>query len=219
MTKMKEKIMEIMGESYDDALFERAVTHSSKGTCNNERFEFLGNAILNMHLANIVYALESELEPKEMTLICNNARSNENLNEIGLKNGLGDQIITGPSTKGKVEDDMVSTAFEAIIGMLFQKGGFDLSSNFIDEFIPINESTLIEYKKKDPISRLKEYGENNNIEIIILEDSNEIDGKINHSIRIELFDLKSEGQGNTKVRARKSASKGMLIKLEESGRI
>lgn len=211
MTKMKEKIMEIMGESYDDALFERAVTHSSKGTCNNERLEFLGNAILNMHLATIVHSIKPEIEPEEMTLICNNARSNDNLNQIGRSNSLDDLIITGLSAQGRVEDDMVSTAFEALIGMVFFTSGLDATTRFIDEFIPMCGKDIERYEKMNPITELKEFRDKHGGSWII-EETTEIknDGpnKFHHSIT---YDGKSaKGSGTKKNEARKIASKNML---------
>lgn len=206
-----DSIKEILGMDYSAEDFSLSATHRSVGEPNNERWEFLGNAILNMHLATIVHGIRPELDPKEMTLICNNARSNENLNEIGRNKGLDEHIITGPSTKGKVEDDMVSTAFEAIIGMLFDRSGIEASNRFIDEFIIMDEKNIERYKEKDPITTLKEFRDKCGGCWKIEENKDEGASEFHHSIS---YDGKfAKGYGSSKKAAKMDASEKMLKQL------
>jgi ribonuclease-3 len=134
-----------------------ALTPKSAGTPNNERLEFLGNAILNMRVAEAVYNLEPELAPGTMSLMCNYLRSNPVLVGLGREGGLAVMLADhNPGEGGKVIDKMVSTAVESIIGVLYEKQGYEAASAFVDRFLLVDDLVSSSKTGKGPITDLKE---------------------------------------------------------------
>ena len=216
MTDMENSVKKIMEREFSDDDFILAITHKSMGEPNNERWEFLGNAIFNMHLATVAYALRPELNPEEMTLICNNARSNKNLNRIGRENGLDKLIITGKSVKNEIGVEMVATAFEAVIGMLFEKSGIDAATRFIDELIIMDEENIERYKEEDPITELKKYLDKNGRCGFIEEITERKDDKTTFfDYVIHYGDKSGKGSGPSKKEAESEASRELLRMIKK----
>lgn len=213
MKAIKEFVIELMGSDYSEEDFQLTMTSKSQGAANNERLEFLGNAVLNMHLANKAFRSSSKLSPGEMSRACNHVRSDDFLNNVGREHGLDKLIRVGPSVKGgKVEDKMVSTAFEALIGMLYYKAGYDIAARFIDEYIDTADSKIKEYMVKDPVTRLKEHCEKNKIISVEKEEWMEPDGPYKFTITINGHE--GVGNGGSKRNAEREASEKILEFLE-----
>jgi ribonuclease III len=158
---MKMEIMEefVLGQLKDDGekVLALALTPKSAASPNNERVEFLGNAVLNMRVAESVYRRDPELDPGTMSLMCNYLRSNPVLVGLGREGGLAVMLSDhNPSLNGKVTDRMVSTAVEAIIGALFEKQGYAAASAFVDRFVMVEDLVACSKTGKGPVTDLKE---------------------------------------------------------------
>ena len=106
-----------------------ALTHKSyKTTYNNERLEFLGDAVLDLVVGEYLYtkfpkAKEGELSKMRASLV----------NEAGFKKladalNLGDYIYISAAeenNKGRQKPSLLSNAFEAIMGAIYLESGFD----------------------------------------------------------------------------------------------
>ncbi len=127
-----------------------ALTHTSfafehKGI-NNERLEFLGDAVLEMVSSEFLYITKSDMPEGEMTklrasLVCEPTLAMEARN-IGLEKflylGKGEE-----NTGGRNRDSIISDALEALIGAIYLDGGIEKAKNFIIEYVLRN----IEKKK------------------------------------------------------------------------
>ena len=105
-----------------------ALTHRSKGGYNNERLEFLGDAVVNFIIAEILYeqfpkATEGDLSRWRATLV-----NRETLAVLAKEFELGQYLILGPGetrSGGSERPSILSCAMEAVIGAVYLDGGFE----------------------------------------------------------------------------------------------
>ena len=157
-------LLETLGyEPLDLELFDTACTHRSAGGVNNERLEFLGDAVLNLITAEHLF--ERLLQADEGTLSRLRSRlvSGESLARIALAVGLGEQLVLGPGelkSGGFRRESILADALEALCGALFLDGGLAaaragvlrLLAAALEELEQLEEPGAL----KDPKTRLQE---------------------------------------------------------------
>jgi ribonuclease III len=156
METIEEYAMDLL-KADDENVLALALTPKSSGARNNQRLEFLGNAVLNMRLAEALYNQEPDLPSATMTLMCNYLRSDPVLVMVGKEGGLAMMLARHNSDERvKVTDKMVSIAFQAIIGALYEKAGYEAASGFIDRFLLLDDMVAGSTSGKGPVTDLKE---------------------------------------------------------------
>ena len=129
------KLNEILSEkTLNSDLFKNSLTHRSASSNNNERLEFLGDAVLGLVIANHLYSSykndqEGILSRKRSHLV-----KKDTLFRIAKKLSLSDLINIGEGEKksgGKNSSSILSDALEAIIGVVFIIDGYDTAKEFI----------------------------------------------------------------------------------------
>ena len=138
-------------ENFD--LLVKAMTHSSYANEhryekkeNNERLEFLGDAVLELISSDYLFAKypetpEGVLTKKRASMVCE-----PTLALCAREIPLGDYLLLGKgedATGGRKRDSIVSDAMEALIGAIYLDGGFANAKEFIHRFI-LND---MEHKK------------------------------------------------------------------------
>jgi ribonuclease III len=143
------------------ALLRRAITHRSAAKENNERLEFLGDAILNFLVADFLYtrfpmAQEGKLSRLRATLV-----KGETLAELARELGIGEHLILGPGelkSGGYRRSSILADAFEAVIGAVYLDGGLETCRKLVNSLYQERLETLAnEAFLKDPKTRLQEY--------------------------------------------------------------
>ena len=137
----------------DSSLLKKALTHSSyahennmKRFSDNEKLEFLGDAVLEMVSSEFLYheyptLSEGDLSKLRASLVCE-----PTLAYCAKAICLKDYILLGKGedrTGGRERDSIVSDALEAVIGAMFLDGGIEVAKPFILKFI----LTDIEHKR------------------------------------------------------------------------
>ena len=130
------------------SLLEQAMTHSSyanetkKGSHeNNERLEFLGDAVLDMVVSEYMYRHFPKMPEGELTKLRAAVVCEGSLAELSRKLGVGRCLLLGKgeeSTGGRSRDSILADAFEAIIGAICMDGGMEAAEHHIMRFIPKN---------------------------------------------------------------------------------
>jgi ribonuclease-3 len=142
-------------------LLSQALTHRSFGAENNERLEFIGDAVLNCAIAAVLYRRfphipEGELSRVRASLV--NAETLARLGsalDIGINLRLGDgEVRSGGSTRPSILAD----ALEAVFGAIFLDAGFDAASGVIEavyakDLVVLDPAAM----SKDPKTRLQEW--------------------------------------------------------------
>lgn len=122
-------LMDKVGYTFKDLqLLEHALSHRSIGDTNNERLEFLGDALLGVIIAEALFrhcphAREGELSRMRSSLV-----SGTRLAELAKKLELGEYIKLGAGelkTGGRQRESILANALEALIGAVFLDSGIE----------------------------------------------------------------------------------------------
>ncbi len=129
----------------DKNLLLLALTHSSYANenkkCsheNNERLEFLGDAVLDMVVSEYMYRKFPEMPEGELTKLRAAVVCEASLADLSRKLGVGRNLLLGKgeeSTGGRNRDSILADAFEAIIGAVCIDGNIDAASKYVMQFM------------------------------------------------------------------------------------
>ena len=147
--KTDEKIQVLEGKiGYhfaDPSLLFHALTHSSYANemrlekeKNNERLEFLGDAVLELVTSETVYVQYNDLTEGDLTKLRASIVCEQTLSACARDLNLGDYILLGKgedSSGGRKRDSILSDTLEAVIGAIYLDGGFTNAKEFIKSFI------------------------------------------------------------------------------------
>lgn len=120
--------MNILGHEFaESSLADLALTHRSMGKPNNERLEFLGDSLVNMIVASMLYdahdlASEGQLSRWRARLVNGKA-----LAGMARQQRLGERLKLGGGelkSGGARRDSILADAFEAVVGAIYLDGGF-----------------------------------------------------------------------------------------------
>lgn len=137
LLELEEKLQYIFN---DISLLKMALTHKSyayedqnnSNKIYNERIEFLGDAILEHIISDLLYThkplfSEGEMSKKRAAIVCESSLSAA-MKRIGAQ----EYIYLGKcelSTNGKTKDAIIADAFEAILGSIYLDGGYDIAKH------------------------------------------------------------------------------------------
>ncbi len=210
----------------DEKLLVTALTHKSyivnapeTGDVNNERLEYLGDAVLELVTSDFLFKNYKQMSEGEMTklrasLVCEPALAID-AREIDLQ----DFIFLGKgeeNTGGRNRDSIVSDAFEALIGAIYLDGGMDEATKFICSFV-LND---IEHKQKfyDSKTTLQEMVDATNLGSLhyeIVKESGPDHNKVFDAV-VKLNDeIIGSGTGQTKKHAEQNAAVDALNKINK----
>jgi ribonuclease-3 len=151
-----------LGYAFSNAgLLQRALTHRSKSSNNNERLEFLGDSILSFVISAWLYERYPELTEGELTRVRASLVKQETLAGLARHLGLGRFLILGGGeykSGGHDRDSILADTLEAIFGAIFLDGGIDAVRRstlalYRDRFEAIDPHAIF----KDPKTQLQEY--------------------------------------------------------------
>ena len=195
--------------------YEKALIHVSKCHTvgeNNERLEFLGDAVIDMVVADLLYEAypndsEGELTKKRTELV-----KRRNLNAVAEHIGLTSRLVCGGAIQG---DDLGGNALEAVVGALYKDRGYLACKKFIKQTIfscqPCKEK-LTESKQKLAVWCQKN---NKEFEYKLLKDERLADNKHLFLVAVEVDGVEiSQAVGNNKKEAQRKAAELALKRLK-----
>ncbi len=205
-------------EFKDDKLIELALTHKSLSTINNERLEFLGDAVLNLYVSERLFDTYENLKEGKLTRFKASIVSRENLQLVATEIGLSNHIKLG---KGETleENSILGNVLEAIIGAIFLDSNYARTIEVLDKLFQDNFLELVEEKElKDSKSTLQELLQKKYKSLPRYSLSNDSTNKVNKHFQISCFvdaaDLISHGEGKTRKKAELDAARNMLKLIE-----
>ena len=151
-----------LGYSFRDIeLLQQAISHRSVGARNNERLEFLGDAILGFEVADGLYRRADDADEGQLSRMRAHLVRRETLAEIARSLDLGAVLNLGAGelrSGGQSRDSILADAVEAIIAAVYLDGGLDEARALIRRLLGtrLTEPTA-EIRLKDPKTRLQEY--------------------------------------------------------------
>ena len=117
-----------IGHCFADAgLLKRALTHRSFGAEHNERLEFLGDAVLSLAISSLLYEHFSGSDEGDLTRVRAHLVREDSLHRVALQLALPAVLHLGEGEArggGAQRPSILADALEALIGAVFQDGGF-----------------------------------------------------------------------------------------------
>ena len=207
-------------------LIQQAFTHSSYVNehkipyGDNERLEFMGDAVLQIYTADHLYKIKPALKEGLMSTRRSNLVSEKALAEFVREYHLNDYLLLGAGeekTGGRERDSIISDMFEALIGAIYLDSGFEVACRLLDILMgkhlkEIDESTF-DYKTK-----LQEYVQADSRKDIVYETVSESgpSNKPRFEVVVKVDGLVfGKGNGTSKKQAQKMAAKNALEKLAQ----
>jgi ribonuclease-3 len=116
------------------ALTHRSVSSENPSRKDNERLEFLGDAVLQLVVTDLLYDSYPQLAEGQMAKVRAAVVSKGTLAEIARGLGLGEYLELAPSeeaTGGRKKESILADAVEAVIGAIYLDGGIDPAGQMI----------------------------------------------------------------------------------------
>lgn len=198
------------------ALIHRSAVRESQAYGNNERLEFLGDAVLEMAATEYLFALSDKSEG-ELTNWRSALVQGEHLAEIAADLRLGQYLSMSrgeEASGGRTKVSTLANALEALIGAIYLDKGYDVSKRFCEQVVLNDlERLLAEGKHRDEKSVFQEMvqeksGVTPHYEVVE-EEGPDHDKQFTTAVFIGEEKV-AQGKGNSKQRAEQAAAKEAL---------
>ncbi len=214
--------------SFDDlSLLRRALTHRSflnenpEFTQDNERLEFLGDAILDFIVGDWLYQSYPEMDEGKMTQTRSVLVRTDRLARFARNLSLGEALLLGRGEEnngGRNRAQLLCDAFEALIGALYLDQGIERVRAFILPFLQENiDEALYQIERLDPKSTLQNWAQKENLGTPHYRIVDEEGPDHNKVFTAEVYirnTFYGRGQGSSKHQAEEAAA---LAALQEIG--
>lgn len=145
----------------NDSLFSQALTHRSATRHNNERLEFLGDAVLDFVISEAVYRARPEASEGDLSKLRSSLVKDASLAALASDLGLGEHLILGSGEQksgGHRRQSILADAMEAIFAAVFLDSGFEAAKKIIEHAFAERLRQLPDAARlRDPKTRLQEW--------------------------------------------------------------
>ncbi len=206
----------------DGSLLVQALSHRSAGIPHNERLEFLGDALLNLIIAEQLYARWPKADEGAMTRARAELVRESALAAVARKLDLGSRLNLGPGemkTGGHRRDSILADALEAVIAALYLDGGFEACRATV---LPLFEPLLaalppLHQVGKDAKTRLQEWLQARQrplpIYVLLEESGDEHDKRFRVGCTLADLNIATEGDGTSRRTAEQAAAEAALQRI------
>jgi len=206
----------------DPQLLERALTHRSVGARNNERLEFLGDAVLNCLAADVLYQRWPRADEGDLTRGRAALVRESSLASVARSLGLGERIALGPGemkSGGHRRDSILADALEAVLGAIYLDAGLSVCrERVLDWFGPAIDSLQAGHVDKDAKTLLQEWLQARQFslpEYLLVDARGEEHSLVfRASCRVSELNLIGEGEGVSRRLAEQAAAASLLREIE-----
>jgi ribonuclease-3 len=210
----------------DPALRELALRHRSTGARNNERLEFLGDALVGLFAAELLYARFPHADEGDLTRWRARMVNEGALAQIARELDLGDQLHLGPGelkTGGFRRDSILADAFEALVGACYLDGGFDACRQAVRALFEPRVDEAVQAQDKDPKTQLQELlqGRGLPLPVYALTGTSGADHAKSFDVTcaVGAYDLHCTGRGSSRRAAEQAAATAALALIAEAGHV
>ena len=225
MTPSENWSLKYLGYEFSQpALLEQALTHKSKSAHNNERLEFLGDAVLGVVIANVLYTQDPEAAEGALSRLRAILVRRETLAEVAAELHLGDALQLGSGearSGGHQRESIMADALEAVIGAVFLDSGFESASLVILKLFASRLESLPDAESlKDPKTVLQERLQAQALGLpdytVITESGPPHARHFEVICKIDELKLESKGVATSRRRAEQTAAAAVLEMLDNS---
>lgn len=208
-------------EFSDTRLLELALTHRSVPGDNNERIEFLGDAVLDFVISEVVFRTHPLAPEGDLSRLRASLVNDATLAEIAAQLGLGEHLHLGGGERksgGHRRDSILADALEAIFGAVYLDAGFDAARQVIEHTYGTRLHEFPDVADlRDPKTRLQEWMQARQMGLPDYE-LVEVRGKAHRQtfeVSCQVGDASTSGDGTTRRNAEQQAAESMLAQLKK----
>lgn len=206
----------------DRTLLERALTHRSHSADHNERLEFLGDSVLGLAVAHMLYLALDDLPEGDLSRVRSRLVRQESLQQVALELGLPGLLRLGEGelrSGGSRRPSILADALEAIIGAVYLDAGFDAAAMLVRRLFDAVEITpALSAAAKDAKTSLQEWLQGRRMHlprydvVRVLGAAHRQTFEV--SCRVEEMGLQALGSGPSRRAAEQDAAAAMLRQLQ-----
>jgi ribonuclease-3 len=204
-------------------LLTQALTHRSASKNNNERLEFLGDALLNLAIAHRLFVSRAEASEGDLSRLRAALVKQSTLAAIAHELGIDSQVILGTGelrAGGARRSSILANTVEALLGAVLLDGGYEEADDLVGRFFRERLEELPEAAAlKDPKTQLQEWLQGRGWALPSYAVSS-VRGKAHQqtfTVACELRDREAQttGQGSSRRHAEQQAAAAMLSLLAD----
>jgi ribonuclease III len=212
-------------EPRDAALFTAALTHRSAARAHNERLEFLGDAVLNLLVAEYLYQTYPDADEGDLSRLRARVVSREPLAEIAAELSLGEVLQLGAGelrSGGFRRQSILADAFEALCGAVYLDGGLPAARRIVQSLLEPRIAQLpAPASLKDAKTRLQEYVQSRGLPLPRYE-VERTEGEAHDQTfwvvcDVSALGMQARGRGSSRRRAEQEAAGRVLSEIEAGG--
>lgn len=205
----------------DVGLFSQALTHRSATRANNERLEFLGDAILDFVISEALYRARPRASEGDLSKLRASLVKDASLATIAADLGVGEHLILGGGelkSGGHRRESILADALEALFGAIYLDSGIDSAQRIIEDIFAARLEALPDAGDlRDPKTRLQEWLQGRGMALPEYELDN-VKGKAHRqrfevTCRIPEANSVTSGESTTRRKAEQKAARAMLAVL------
>ncbi|MDQ3206792.1 MAG: ribonuclease III [Pseudomonadota bacterium] len=206
----------------DPGLLAQALTHRSAGAPHNERLEFLGDALVNLIVAEALYLRWPKVDEGALTRARAELVRESALAPIARELDLGSRLTLGPGemkSGGHRRDSILADAFEALVAAIYLDAGFDACRAVVLPWFQPSMDALPPANKvgKDAKTRLQEWlqGRQKPLPVyeLVAEEGEDHAKTFRVSCRLAEPSLLTEGEGHSRRSAEQLAAEAALAAI------
>ena len=223
MTPDQHRLAAALGHSFSDSeLFVRALTHRSSGLDDNERLEFLGDALLTFIVAEHLFDACPDAPEGKLTRLRSRVVRRESLAATARQLGFGEALVLGAGERGsggRNRDSILANTFEAIVAAMYIDSDYATCRNRVRAILKdrIDAATLDD-GRKDSKTRLQELlqSQGRPLPAYLIEKVEGAAHRQAFTVRCRVDGLAEEttGSGSSRRRAEQDAAARVLACLE-----
>lgn len=207
-------------------LLVRALTHRSFGADHNERLEFLGDSVLSLAIAGLLYERFGASDEGDLSRVRANLVKQDSLHRVALTLDLPSFVRLGEGearSGGARRPSILADALEAVIGALFLDGGFEPAQTLVRRlFQPMLDQPDLQSRAKDAKTELQEWLQARRLAVpsytITATRGSAHQQLFVVSCSVPALGLSESGEGPSRRAAEQIAARAMLAQLKSSGR-
>lgn len=209
----------------DPSLLTQAITHRSFSADHNERLEFLGDSVLGLCVADLLYKRLSALPEGDLSRVRAGLVRQEALHPLAVSLGLPEVIRLGEGelrSGGQKRPSILADALEAVIGAVYLDGGFVAAQALVNRlYATLDINPAMAAMGKDPKTELQEWLQARRMKVPDYKVVATLGAahKQTFEVDCEIPDLKliARGQGGSRRAAEQAAATAMLQTLKVKG--
>ena len=156
------RLQELLQHSFaDPRLLQRAVTHRSFSADHNERLEFVGDAVLNLAVASLLYEALQAMPEGDLSRVRANLVKQDTLHGIATRLGIDKALRLGEGESrsgGHKRPSILADALEALIAAVYLDAGYEKAAALVRRlFADIEINPQMQALGKDPKTELQEW--------------------------------------------------------------